>query len=256
MSKEKMYFTLLFLIMSLLGPLPGKAAIVQRQIVIEAKNEPLASVLKRLEKLTSYKMMYANDDVFGLKVTRMVRAADVSKALEEVLQGTGLVYSIDRQFVTIRKAPLEKATVGIGDAFIVNGHVYDESGLDMPGVAVLILGTDKGTTTDVDGRFSLKVHAGEKLRFSFLGYRESVETVKASNNRKPMRVTLNPDSKSIDEVQVVAFGTQKKESVVASITTVKPGDLKTSSSDLTTAFAGKDTWHDCMADGWIAGCAE
>lgn len=238
MSKKKRYFTLLLLSASLFGPLPP-AVYAQRQVVIEAKSETLPSVLKRLERLTGYKMMYANDDVAGVKVSASVNTTDVGKALDQILKGTGLTYTIDKQFVTIKKVPFAGASAEKGEAFIMQGHVYDESGLDMPGVAVLILGTDKGTTTDVDGRFTLRVRAGEKLRFSFLGYLELVETVKPANNRKPMKITLNPDSKSIDEVQVVAFGTQKKESVVSSITTVKPGDLKTSSSDLTTAFAGK-----------------
>ena len=238
MSKKKRYFTLLLLSASLFGPSPT-VAFAQHQVVIEAKSETLTSVLKRLERLSGYKMMYANDDVAGVKVSTSVKTTDVSKALDKILKGTGLTYTIDKQFVTIKKVPFVAASAPKGEAFIMQGHVYDESGLDVPGVTVMIVGTDKGTATDVDGRFSLKVRAGDKLKFSYIGYTNVIEEVRPVNNRKVMKVFIKPDSKSIDEVQVVAFGTQKKESVVSAITTVKPGDLKTSSSDLTTAFAGK-----------------
>ena len=237
--RKQMSLALLLLLLLLLGTSPAAAVVQQNSIVIEAKNEPLSSVLKRLEKATNYKMMYANDDVFGVRVNKTVKASGVRQALDQVLAGTGLNYTIDKQFVTIKKVPFVGSSTPTGDAFIVNGHVYDESGLDVPGVTVMIVGTDKGTATDVDGRFSLKVKAGDKLKFSYLGYRDVVEVVKPINNRKMMKIFIKPDSKSIDEVQVVAFGTQKKESVVSAITTVNPGDLKTSSSDLTTAFAGK-----------------
>ena len=238
MSKKKRYFTLLLLSASLFGPSPT-VVFAQHQVVIEAKSETLTSVLKRLERLSGYKMMYANDDVAGVKVSTSVKTTDVSKALDQILKGTGLTYTIDKQFVTIKKVPFVAASAPKGEAFIMQGHVYDESGLDVPGVTVMIVGTDKGTATDVDGRFSLKVRAGDKLKFSYIGYTNVIEEVRPVNNRKVMKVFIKPDSKSIDEVQVVAFGTQKKESVVSAITTVKPGDLKTSSSDLTTAFAGK-----------------
>lgn len=238
MSKKKRYFTLLLLSASLFGPSPT-VAFAQHQVVIEAKSETLTSVLKRLERLSGYKMMYANDDVAGVKVSTSVKTTDVSKALDQILKGTGLTYTIDKQFVTIKKVPFVAASALKGEAFIMQGHVYDESGLDVPGVTVMIVGTDKGTATDVDGRFSLKVRAGDKLKFSYIGYTNVIEEVRPVNNRKVMKVFIKPDSKTIDEVQVVAFGTQKKESVVSAITTVRPGDLKTSSSDLTTAFAGK-----------------
>ena len=238
MSKKKRYFTLLLLSASLFGPSPT-VVFAQHQVVIEAKSETLTSMLKRLERLSGYKMMYANDDVAGVKVSTSVKTTDVSKALDKILKGTGLTYTIDKQFVTIKKVPFVAASAPKGEAFIMQGHVYDESGLDVPGVTVMIVGTDKGTATDVDGRFSLKVRAGDKLKFSYIGYTNVIEEVRPVNNRKVMKVFIKPDSKSIDEVQVVAFGTQKKESVVSAITTVKPGDLKTSSSDLTTAFAGK-----------------
>lgn len=211
-----------------------------KNIHIVANNEPIASVFKKLEKQTAYKVMYASADVYGVKVNKTIDAPNIKGAMDQIVSGTGLNYTIDKQFVTVKKSSeAVTASDGEGDAFVMNGRVYDESGLEVPGVTVMIVGTDQGTATDVDGRFSLKVKAGQKLRFTYIGYKEDIEEVKNVHNRKVMKVTIEPDSKNLDEVQVVAFGTQKKESVVSAITIVRPGDLKTSSSDLTTNFAGR-----------------
>lgn len=77
------------------------------------------------------------------------------------------------------------------------------------------------------------------LEFSFIGFkRETIEFFEKTA-KDTLRITLKEDSQVLDETVVVAFGTQKKESVVASITTLDPKVLKSSSSDLTTQFAGK-----------------
>lgn len=237
--KRVFTFLLLAIFLSLTGTATVSASPQQQVIVIEAKTEPLASVLAKLEKATGYKVQYVNSDVYGVKVNQAINTADVKAALDQILKGTGLTYVIDKQYVVIKKQAVT-ATAGQGDEFVMNGRVQDESGLDVPGVTILILGTkNQGTATDVDGRFSLKVKAGQKLKISYIGYKDQIEVVKPIHNRKIMKVVITPDSKNLQEVQVVAFGQQKKESVVSAITTVKPGDLKTSSSDLTTAFAGK-----------------
>ena len=90
--------------------------------------------------------------------------------------------------------------------------------------------------SDLDGEFSLKVQPNDVLNFTFIGYKTDQIPIKG---RDYIKVEMEPESKNLQEVTVVAFGEQKKESVVSSITTVRPGDLKSASSDLTTSFAGK-----------------
>lgn len=120
---------------------------------------------------------------------------------------------------------------------VITGKVtdaFDDAAL--PGVTVSIVGTGKGTMTDIDGIYELSANAGDSLEFSFVGYisqRIAVEQVKIIN------VRLSQNTESLDEAVVVAFGTQKKESVVSSITTVNVKDLRVPSSNLTTALAGR-----------------
>jgi molecular chaperone DnaK len=90
--------------------------------------------------------------------------------------------------------------------------------------------------TDVDGKYSLMTRPDDVLTISFIGYKTEVVPVKEN---KHLNVILSPASEDLEEVTVVAFGQQKKESVVSAITTVRPMDLKSSNSDLTSSFAGK-----------------
>lgn len=134
------------------------------------------------------------------------------------------------------------ATMGVGsveqaaDTYQLTGKVVDENGVPLPGVNIIVQGTKRGVATDVDGKFSIQVKKSDVLRMSFIGYKDEYLAVKG---RTTVKVEMEPDAKMLQDVQVVAFGTQKKESVVSSITTIRPGDLRTSSSDLTTSFAGR-----------------
>jgi TonB-linked SusC/RagA family outer membrane protein len=118
----------------------------------------------------------------------------------------------------------------------ITGTVFDNSG-PLAGVAILIKGTSQGIASDDNGEFSIVIpNDTVTLQFTYAGYR--TENVKVGQ-RKVIAVQMREETTELDEVTVVAFGTQKKESVVASIITVNPADLKVPSSNLTTALAGR-----------------
>lgn len=118
----------------------------------------------------------------------------------------------------------------------VTGTVFDETGGPLPGASITIKGTTKGVSTDFDGLFSITAKNTDILVVSFMGYTTKEITV---GTKTTFNITLQPDQNVLDEVVLVSFGAQKKKSIVSSITTVKPAELKVSSSNLTTALAGK-----------------
>lgn len=122
---------------------------------------------------------------------------------------------------------------------VLTGRVVDEIGVGIIGASVIIKGSTTGTNTDMAGKFSLKL-PGDKavLVITYVGY-EDREVSVAFSTTKNIEITLKATSKSEDDVVVVAYGKQKKESVVSAITTVNPSSLKVPSSNLTTAFAGR-----------------
>lgn len=118
----------------------------------------------------------------------------------------------------------------------VKGRVLEkETGEPLPGVAIVVEKTPKGVTTDVDGTFEIKVSSSDKLVFSFIGMETQTMTI---GNKTFVEVLMSPLESELEQVTVVAFGKQKKESVIGAITTVSPSELKVPSSNLTTALAG------------------
>ena len=105
----------------------------------------------------------------------------------------------------------------------VKGTVVDTTGEPVIGANIKAKGTDTGTITDLDGNFSLVIPASAKLEVSFIGYVTQVVSVPANGI---VNVTLAEDSKLLDEVVVVGYGTQKKAHLTGSISTVNPNDLK------------------------------
>lgn len=106
----------------------------------------------------------------------------------------------------------------------VSGVVTDVDGITLPSVTILQKGTTRGTVTDFDGKYSLSLAPGEKvLVFSYLGFKTVEIPV---NGEKTINVTLEIESESLDEVVVVGYGTQKKESVVAAISQIDGAELQ------------------------------
>jgi len=105
----------------------------------------------------------------------------------------------------------------------VTGKVYDVSGEPIIGASVVIQGTTQGTITDMDGAFQLKVQPSQTLVVSFLGYKDVILPVGNKNNFK---ITLEEDSKKLDEVVVVGYATQKKVNLTGSVASVSAKDIQ------------------------------
>ena len=98
----------------------------------------------------------------------------------------------------------------------VTGVVVDEAEEPLIGVSVSVVGTSTGTVTDLDGNFKISIKKGASLKFSYMGYADQEIKVVSSK----MRVILKEDSKMLDEVIIVGFGTMKKRDNAGSITSV------------------------------------
>ena len=121
--------------------------------------------------------------------------------------------------------------------FLVSGTVVDNQGVSLPGVTVLEQDTSNGVVTDLDGNYILTVSsANATLIFSYLGF--ETKEVPVTENRY-LDVILSESAEALEEVQVVAFQKQKKNSVIGSITTIKPAELNQPNSNLSASIAGR-----------------
>ena len=118
----------------------------------------------------------------------------------------------------------------------IHGKVIDEKGEPLIGVMVNVINTNSGTITDLNGDYSLQVTFGDRLLFSYVGYEPQTKTVRTTT----LNVTLSLDHKLLDEVVVIAYGVQKKASVVGAISSVGTKDLvRMSTPTLSTAITGQ-----------------
>ena len=101
----------------------------------------------------------------------------------------------------------------------IKGHVKDASGEPIMGATITVNGKAVGIT-DMDGNFSVDAAPGANLTFTYLGM--TPQTVKAANN---MNITLEDDSKSLNEVVVIGYGVAKKNDLTGSVTAIKPDDM-------------------------------
>ncbi|GAO27636.1 SusC/RagA family TonB-linked outer membrane protein [Geofilum rubicundum] len=128
-------------------------------------------------------------------------------------------------------------TAGFSQSKLIKGLVVEPNGDPLTGVNVVQKNTTNGVITDFDGRYVLQnVAEGDTLVFSFIGF-ETIERIVGSSNQ--MDIVLAEVLSQLGEVQVVAFSKQKKESVIGSITTIRPAELKQPASNLTGALAGR-----------------
>jgi TonB-linked SusC/RagA family outer membrane protein len=118
----------------------------------------------------------------------------------------------------------------------VSGVVTYPDGEPLAGANIIIKGTTAGVSTDLDGTYTIFLQSGQTLVFSFIGM-ESQEIL--YNGQKELNVMLKDQLDELDQVTIVAFGKQKKSSVIGSVSTINPSELKVPSSNLTTALAGR-----------------
>lgn len=121
----------------------------------------------------------------------------------------------------------------------VTGTVKDTNGEPIIGANVMVVGSATGVITDIDGNFVLNAPAGSKLQFSFIGYKEQVVPVKKGVS---LNIVLEEDSQILGEVEVVAYGVQKKVSVTGAISSMKGDDLlKTPAGSISNILSGQVT---------------
>lgn len=118
----------------------------------------------------------------------------------------------------------------------VKGTVVDETGAPLPGASVTVKGDTRGAMTDSDGRFTISVKPSDVLVASFISYTDQEVTV---GSQTDIRIQMVPQADMLEEVVMVAYGAQRKASIIGSISTVDMESIKLPVGQLSTSLAGK-----------------
>ncbi len=220
--------------------------VISNKLRIE-KGTKLKRALELLKQQFGVVFLYRTDVIQNRKVTSSKLLSDnVEEALKELFKGQGLAFKrINPKTYAIYIKPTEEHVQPEEPALIrqyeVKGTVTDAStGDPLPGANVVLKGTSTGTATDAKGDYVLDVSsASDTLVFSYIGYESKIIPI---NGRHTINVGLTAQTISGKQLVVVGYGTQKKSSVVASITSVSSQELeKTGGSvpDIGMALTGK-----------------
>jgi TonB-linked SusC/RagA family outer membrane protein len=234
----------LFILFLILGGKLSYAGLTYAQttrISLRLNNRPVKEVFQEIEKQSEYVIFYY-DGVLDVnrRVTLDEKNSTVDKILDLVFEGADNAYKIiDRQiFITRGEKQPDAQPQQQPERKLITGTVTDAVGEPLAGANIVEIGTANGALTDIDGHFSIEVRkTGAMLRFSYVGY---VTQEVAAPARPPLIVKLEESAVQTDEIVVVAYGTQKKETLTGAVSSVSSKDLKVSSSaSIANALAGR-----------------
>lgn len=204
------------------------------QITLRKGTLTLRELFGRIEQNSDYTFLCQNGGAALEQAVSMKRSkGNVSEILDEALKGTGFGYEIVGEKVVIRSLPATQTT----QKRTIKGKVVDEKGETIIGANVWLKETSIGVATDINGEYSLTFEGNYQILVaSFIGYKTEEVVL---GDKTTVDFKLVPDSEALEEVVVVGYGTQKKESVIGSISSVKNDDLKLPVGKLSTSLAGQ-----------------
>lgn len=237
MDKKKCYFFFLFIVLSLFF-YPPICAVAQadKEIKMEVKNEPLPDVLKKLEKVSGYKMLFVYDEISRFNVTCKIRAKSIDQALKQVIGNRPIHFSIERQYITISvKEDVKRMAQAAqpvrqrsSSTVVLQGRVVDNSNEALPGVNISIEGTSIGTVSASDGSFILQLNRGRwvNILFSFVGLKNVEYGFKCSEDARGIIIKMVENSSQLNEVVVTGMFNKRRESYTGAASTVTKEQLK------------------------------
>ncbi|MGF7218267.1 TonB-linked SusC/RagA family outer membrane protein [Spirosoma lacussanchae] len=210
--------------------------LLQSRVSLSVRNAALGSVLTQLESQSNLKFVYAGNLIGDQdRVSVSVQNQPLSQVLDQLLKPRQLQYTLakNNQVIIRRGTAQPQATV--------TGQVTDaQTGEGLPGVNVLLRGAaSRGTTTDVNGRYSLSVPDGTaELTFSFVGYLPQTVTI---GSRSVVNIRLAVDARNLNEVVVTALGIKREEKALGYSTQKLDGSAVTDApaNSVVNALSGK-----------------
>ena len=205
----------LFTLFSLLLFFSTFNAIAQEKLItINVKNVSLKDVFNLIENQTTYRFSYRSVVLDTAKnISIQATNVSVTNVLDRALKGRNLEYSIISSKTIVISDKQDDNAKSSGTKKIP-GTIKDANGEPIIGANVMVKGQSIGTITDIDGRFVLDAPANAVLQITYIGYISQELNV---GNKKELNVILKEDTKTLDEVVVVGFGTQKKVNLTGAV---------------------------------------
>ena len=199
----------------------------QEKVNLDLQGVSIKTLFSEIQRQTNLHFIFNTEQTEQLnKLTVKAKEESVKSVLDRVFEGTGFTYTFRDNIIMVRfegKNSVQQANKEME----IRGVVKDKSGEPLPGVTVLIVGTQLGTATGMDGDFLLRGPEQDsvRLRFSFVGMK--TKDVPYKKNQPALVVVLEEEAESIGEIVVTGYQQIEKRNLTSSVVTVKTSELKT-----------------------------
>lgn len=207
-----------------------------QNITLRMSNVTVKQAMDELKSKSGYSFVFSSQDVDTHKnITVESDNQPLGHVISQIVAGQGLAYTIEGKTIILRKA-----TAGLvqqQNNKRITGIVKDANGEPVIGANIVVKGTTNGTITDMDGNFVLDVPADAVLHVSYIGYSDKEIPV---GNQTVLTVSLTEDSRALDEVVVIGYGTARKIDLTGSTSSLGGDKLRVKSSpQLSTQMQGQ-----------------
>ena len=199
-----------------------------QQITMVQNNASLKTVFREIERQSGYQFFYKekllrHTNNISLSVSNM----PIEKVLDRCLSNQPLTYTIIDKIIVIKEKkepaqPLKQEEAQVVAPVLIRGVVKDEKGGPLPGVSVVVRGSQKGTSTGSDGSFTIEANTGDVLDFSIVGYKKKSLTVNESNS---LTIQMEIEVVAGSEVVVIGYGTQRKANLTGAVSQIKMDEV-------------------------------
>jgi TonB-linked SusC/RagA family outer membrane protein len=191
-------------------------------ITLAQNNVSLKKVFREIEKQSGYQFFYKDRLIRQTgNVSVNVHNASVESVLNECFKNQPLSYTVLDKIIVVKAKKqidlINPVAVLPAPVSLIRGTVKDDNGNPLTGVSVVVKGTTKGTSTAIDGSFSIDANPGDVLEFSMIGYHQKSVTVGSKQN---IAVAMEIEVTAGSEIVVVGYGTKKREYLTGSVSTV------------------------------------
>ena len=235
------FFRYIILICLCAFVLPVQATTGKSQVItLNISQGNITDIFKEIEKQSDYHFFYNDEQIDTDKQVKInVFSSSIEDVLKQLFKGTNITYKVvDRSYIVLTNKYFKNISPNPGQkGKRITGRVVDPTDSPLIGVNVVVEGTTSGTITDQNGQYSLEnVPDNANLLFSYVGYLP--RTIKTGNETL-LNVILEEDTKRLDEVVVVGYGTQKRINLTGAVQYITSQDLiKRNVGNTSTALQG------------------
>ncbi len=202
-------------------------------VSVDFRNVTVERALEILKNSHGYSFVFKTEDVdLKARVDARFRSADIETVLAKVFENQPVDFQVNDKMVHIIKRSASQGNAaqsasGSSAVRTVKGKVTDRNGEPLVGVGIVIKGTTKGASTDIDGNYSISANDGDVLQFMCLGFDNVEISLGKSDN---IDVSMSDSVNSLDESIIIGYGTVKKSDLTGAVASVKADELPVSSN--------------------------